>query len=313
MKTGTSERPIAVYGAIVANFVIAVAKFAAAFVTGSSAMISEGIHSVADTSNQLLLLLGVRRSRVPPDALHPFGHGKELYFWSLIVAIILFGLGGGMSFYEGITHLEHPVEIEDPTWNYVVLGIAFVVEGIAGAIALRQLLAHKSNEENLWRLLRASKDPAVFTVLVEDAAALSGVVVAFLGVFLGHRFDSPYLDAVASIVIGVILTTVAAFLAYESRDLLLGESADSAVVQRIREVTEGDSAVVGVRTPLTMHFGPHQVLLNLDVEFRPDLSAEEVAAAIDRLEQSIRDANPEIKRIFIEAESIGSSGRAGRE
>jgi cation diffusion facilitator family transporter len=309
MPSASPERPVTVYGAMAANAVIAVSKFAAAIISGSSAMLSEGIHSVVDTGNELLLLLGIHRSQKPADELHPFGYGKELYFWSLIVAILLFGLGGGMSIYEGITHLQHPAVIRDPTWNYVVLGIAFVAEGTSWAIALKKLLEKKKKGRGLWQALRASKNPAVFVVLAEDSAALAGIVVAFLGVLLGHRLQNPYLDGAASIIIGLILTAVAGFLAYESRDLLVGESADAEVVQSIRTLAEADPAVVGVARPLTMHFGPDQVLLNLDIEFRPHLSASEVTAAVDRLEAKIRSEWPSIRRIFIEAESLKGSER----
>jgi cation diffusion facilitator family transporter len=290
-----SDRPITVYGVIAANAVIAVSKFTAGTISGSSAMLSEGIHSVVDTGNELLLLLGIHRSKKPADELHPFGYGKELYFWSLIVAIPLFGLGGGMS-------------IQDPNWNYVVLGIAFVAEGTSWAIALKKLLEKRKEGQGLWQALRTSKNPAVFVVLAEDSAALAGILIAFLGVLLGHRLRNPYLDGTASIIIGFILAAVAGFLAYESRDLLVGESADVDVVQSIRKVAGADPAVLGVSRPLTMHFGPEQVLLNLDIEFRPDLSASQITAAIDRLEAGIRRERPSIKRIFIEAESLTSRG-----
>ena len=312
MSSGSSERPITVYGAIAANTVIAVSKFAAGITTGSSAMLSEGIHSVVDTGNQLLLLLGIHRSKRPADELHPFGHGKELYFWSLIVAILLFGLGGGMSIYEGITHLEHPAVIQDPTWNYVVLGIAFVAEGTSWAIAWKKLLDNRKQGQGLWQVLRASKNPAVFVVVAEDSAALAGIFVAFLGVLLGHSLQNPYLDGAASIVIGLILAAVAGFLAYESRDLLVGEAADADVLQSVRRLAEADPAVVGVSRPLTMHFGPEQVLLNLDIEFRPDLSAAEITAAVDRLEAGIREERPSIKRIFIETEALRGDRQSDR-
>jgi cation diffusion facilitator family transporter len=310
MSSGGSERPITVYGAIASNLVIAAAKFFAAFVSGSSAMLSEGIHSVVDTGNELLLLLGVHRSRKPADDMHPFGHGQELYFWSLIVAILLFGLGGGMSSYEGISHLQHPIDIRDPTWNYVVLGVAFVAEGTSWVVALRKLLEKKKEGQSFWRALRNSKNPAVYTVLAEDSAALAGIVVALLGVFFGHRLHNPSLDGAASIVIGAILVTVALFLVFESRDLLLGESADADIVQEIRKLAESDPAVLRVSRPLTMHFGPDQVLLNLDIEFRPELSAAEVTAAVDRVEARIRTARPNIRRIFIEAESLKGRSRS---
>jgi cation diffusion facilitator family transporter len=300
MKSGSSGAPVTIYGAIGANFIIAVAKFIAAVFTGSSAMLSEGIHSVADTGNQLLLLLGVRRSRVPPDALHPFGHGKELYFWSLVVAIVLFGVGGGMSLYEGIIHLQHPEPIENPLWSYAVLFIGVVVEGAAWLIALRAILEVRGQGQSLWQAVRTSKDPAVFTVLGEDTAALLGLLVAFLGVFLAHRLDMPALDGVASLIIGVILIVVASFLAFESRDLIIGECASPALVEGLRSVLENEAAVVRVERLLTMHLGPRDVLVATEVRFDEALSVAEVEAAMDQVEQRIEEAYPVVGQIFIE-------------
>jgi cation diffusion facilitator family transporter len=308
MSSEASENPVVVYGAIASNFIIAVAKFVAAYFSGSSAMLSEGIHSLVDTGNESLLLLGIHRSKKPADELHPFGHGMELYFWSLIVAIALFGMGGGMSLYEGVTHLQHGVEIADPRWSYAVLAIAFVAEGSSWTIALRTLLKERRGR-SLWRTIRYSKDPSVYTVLAEDTAALLGVVVAFLGVFVGHRFETHYADGSASILIGMILAAVALFLAYESRSLLTGEGADVRIIERICELAQADPAVERVRRPLTMYFGPREVLLNLDVEFQPELSAREVTEAVDRLESKIRQAEPVIKRIFIESESLKPTDR----
>jgi cation diffusion facilitator family transporter len=273
MASGASERPIVIYAAIGSNGIIAVAKFVAALFSGSAAMLAEGIHSVADTGNECLLLLGQKRSQRLADESHPFGHGKELYFWSLIVAIVLFGIGGGMSVYEGITHLRHPTALEDPIWDYVVLGIAFVAEGTSWVIALKAFLPTVENE-SFWHALRTSKDPTVVTVLCEDTAALLGLIVAFLGVFLGNQFNSPYPDGIASVIIGFILTIISGFLAYESRGLLVGETADPAVVDHIRALVGSDSAVVQVARPLTMHLGPSEILLNLDVRFRKELSAD---------------------------------------
>ncbi len=298
-----ADTPIAVYGALTANLAIAVTKFVAAAATGSSAMLSEGIHSVADTGNQALLLLGLSRSRRPADAEHPFGHGKELYFWALIVAMILFGLGGGMSVYEGITHLEHPAELGDPTWNYVVLGAAFLFEGGSFLVALREMLRRKGDEE-LLRAIHASKDPSVFVVLFEDAAALAGLTVAFLGVLVGHLTGNHYADGIASIVIGVILAAVAVLLAWETKGLLVGESLKPAAVEEIRRLATQDEAIVAVGPPLTMHLGPTEVLLNLDLQFREGLSGEDIAAAIDGVEVRVRERYPQIKRIFLEAESV---------
>jgi len=303
MCAQAAKKPIAIYGAIAANLVIAVAKFIAGGVTGSSAMLSEGVHSLVDTGNGLLLLLGRHRSARPADELHPFGHGKELYFWSLVVAVVLFGLGGGMSVWEGISHLMHPTEIGDPTWNYVVLGIAFLAEGTSWIIALREL-HHATGIANPLRAAKASKDPSVYTVVGEDTAALAGLVVAFLGVFLGHRLQETWLDGAASIVIGLILGTVAVFLVRESRNLLVGESADQKVVQRIREIAEADRAVTRVQRALTLHFGPESVLLNMDLEFAEGVAAADLPQVIDRLERAIRDEFPDIHRIFIEVGSF---------
>ena len=310
MKAGSSEHPITVYGAMGANFIIAVTKFAAGFITGSSAMLSEGIHSSVDTGNQLLLLLGLRQSAKPADEHHPFGHGPDLYFWSLIVAMLLFGLGGGMSIYEGITHLQHPSELSDPTWNYVVLAISAVVEAVAFGIALRELLRRRRPQESFWQALRSSKDPTVYTVLAEDAAALSGIVIAAVGVYLAHRLQNPVFDGAASIVIGLVLATVAVFLAYESRSLLVGESAYPEVVQGIHRLAEKDEGVRQVRRPWTMHLGPRELLLAMEIDFSPDLSAADVTAAVDRLESQIRQNYPQVKHIFIEAESLSGRRRS---
>lgn len=294
----------AVYAAMGGNFAIAVAKFAAAAFTGSSAMLAEGIHSLVDTGNAGLLLLGIRLSKRPADQRHPFGHGKEIYFWSLIVAIMIFGIGGGMSIYEGITHLIHPGELEDPTWNYWVLGIAAVFEAIVLAIALKAFWAVKREGESVWRTIRTSKDPTVFTVVIEDTAALLGLLAAFLGVWLGHRFNNHYFDGIASMVIGLILGAVAVLLAWESKGLLVGESADPQLVQNIKELAESDPAVEHVRRPLTMHLGPHHILLNLGIQFRRPLSSRELESTVNRLEESIRGHHPDVKHIFIEADSF---------
>ena len=293
------KHPISVYGAIAANSVIAVAKFIAAGITGSSAMLAEGIHSVVDTGNELLLLLGIHKSNKPADELHAFGYGKELYFWSLIVAIILFGIGGGMSVYEGIVHIIHPAEIKDPFWNYLVLGIAFLSEGISWVIAMRELIRGK-RQESIWEAFKASKDPSVFVVIGEDTAALAGILVAAGGVFLGHQLGNPYLDGSASIVIGFILGAVAVFLAHESKGLLLGESADKEIVQEVKAIVEKDQGVEKVQRLLTMHLGPEEILLNMDLLFAKQVQVSELPDVIKRVEGKIRSSYPEITKIFIE-------------
>ena len=301
--SGSAKKTI--YAAMAANFAIAVIKFIAASFTGSSAMLSEGIHSVVDTGNELLLLLGIRLSKKPADDSHPFGYGQELYFWTLIVALFIFSIGGGMSIYEGIDHLRNPEPLTDPRWNYAVLGLAVIFEGYSWNIALQQFLASK-NEDSLWTAIRASKDPIVFTVLFEDTAALVGLLVAFIGVFSGHLLGNVYLDGVASIVIGVILCGVAILLASESKGLLIGEGATAETVASIREITNSDPAVDKVVKVLTLHFGPQEILLNLEIKFVQDLATEELAIAVERLENSISSQHLEIQNIFIEAKSIAA-------
>ena len=297
------EKPIAIYGAMAANLAIAITKLMAAWITGSSAMISEGIHSLVDTGNQLLLLLGIRRSKKPPDAVHPFGHGMELYFWSLVVAMLLFGAGGGMSVYEGVTHILHPHPLEDATWNYASLGLAFVFEGISWMLAMRQLRP-LIRGRGIWKALRTSKDPSILILFFEDSAALAGLVIAFLGIFLGHLWNSPAADGVASILIGLLLAGVASLLVHESKGLLLGESVDPEILADIRALVRSDPAVVDAKDPLTMHLGPEEVLMNLQLDFRPGLQPGKITESINRLEQEIRRRHPEIQRIFIEARAL---------
>ncbi len=296
-------RPIAVYGALAANLGIAVAKFVTATVSGSSAMLAEGIHSITDSGNELLLLLGLRLSRKPPDEQHPYGHGKELYFWSLIVTLVLFSVGGGMSIYEGIQHLFKPTPLEDPTANYVVLGIAFVFEGSSLFVAVREL-RRTSWRGSLWRSVRASKDPSVFAIAGEDSAALVGIALAFCGIVLSHATGLPVFDALASLLIGLVLCAVSVFLAGECRALLVGESGSRELVGDIRRVVAGDPAVRRVGNPLTMHLGPREVLLNLNVDFRPDLNVDDLRDAIGRIERDVRRARPEVTRIFLESASL---------
>lgn len=293
----------AIYAAIVGNFAIAVTKFIAAGISGSSAMLSEGVHSLVDTGNGMLLLLGIRRSARPPDDAHPFGYGKEVYFWTLVVAMLIFAGGGGVSLYEGIRHLLHPGELGDPTMSYIVLGLAMIFEGVALTIAYREF-ARSRGELSTWRAIRVGKDPTAFAVLLEDAGAMAGLVVAFVGIYLGHRLDNPYFDGGASVLIGVILVFIAALLAWESRGLVVGESVAASTDERIRELAGKDAAVADVTRALTMHLGPHDVLLALELRFRHGLTGPEVEEAVDRLERSIRAEFDHISYIFIEVESL---------
>lgn len=295
-----------VVAAIIGNFIIAVIKFVAAGITGSSAMISEGIHSLVDTGNGGLLLLGMDRAKRPADDQHPFGHGKALYFWTLVVSVSIFGIGGGMSLYEGISHIRHvapSVTMSDPTTNYIVLGIALLVEGWSFSVALREFLKVKGSK-GAWEYIRGSKDPSTFTVLFEDSAAMAGLVFAFLGVFFGHLLGNPYLDGVASIAIGAILMGVAFVLAFESKGLLLGEGVDSEALADIRRRVMADPAVEDVGDILTMYIGPHALLVNLGVQFRSGSTMEEIHNAIGRIEADLMGAYPACTRIYIEAESL---------
>jgi cation diffusion facilitator family transporter len=268
-------------------------------------MLSEGIHSVVDTGNGGLMLLGVRRSHKPADAEHPFGYGKELYFWTLIVAIVIFAVGGGISAYEGLLHLLHPTPFAHPIWNYAVLGLAFVFEGYSFLIAFRAFQKERG-KLTIWQSIETSKDPTTYTVLFEDGAALLGLIIALVGVFCAHMLDNPYFDGAASILIGMVLAAVAVLLAYETKGLLVGEAVNPETLKHIRQLAESDPRVESVRSALTMYFGPHTILLAMDLRFKPGLSAAEVEESIDRLEERIRQHDPDIKHIFIESDSITS-------
>lgn len=294
---------IAIYGALTANLLIAVMKFIAAAFTGSSAMFSEGIHSAVDSGNQLLLLLGIRRSKKPADAEHPFGHGQEIYFWSLIVSVLIFGIGGGIAIYEGIEHIKNPSAISDPSWNYIVLSASFVFEGISFVIAMKKFIERKGRGM-LWTKLLHSKNPALFIVIFEDGAALLGIIIAFTGVSLTHHFGDGRIDGAASIVIGILLCCVAIILISESKNLLIGESANIDKVKGIHEIVEKDPDVSNLRNPFTMQMGPDDVLLALDVEFHENLKGSQLTEAIFRLEQKIKEKYPDVKQIFIEANNF---------
>lgn len=301
-----------IYAAIAGNSAIAITKFVASAITGSSAMLSEGVHSLVDTGNGLLLLYGLKRSNLPADDLHPFGRGKELYFWTLIVAILIFALGGGISMYEGIEHIRHPEPVTNPMLNYIVLGLSIIFEGGSTAVAIKEFRKMKGSMGTL-EAIRTSKDPSTFTVLFEDIAAMLGLVVALVGIYCGQVFGIPELDGAASVVIGAILGMVAVFLAYESKGLLIGESVNTDVKEDIRRIAEADTAIVRLGRLMTMHFGPHDVLLTMEIHFDPLLSADSVAAAIDRVEKAIRSVHPDVKHVFIEAQSLTSQGASNTD
>jgi cation diffusion facilitator family transporter len=306
----SSKLPI--YSALAADLLIAVTKFIAAGVTGSSAMMSEGIHSVVDSCNQLLLLLGIRRSKKQPDEKRPFGYGKELYFWSFVVSILIFGVGGGISFYEGITHIQHPEPIVNPLWNYIVLGAALLFEGISLVIALTNFNKRRG-EVPFWSAVKRSKDPTSFVVLFEDATDVLGLLVAATGVYVGHRFNMPAIDGIASIIIGLVLTAVSLVLTRESRSLLMGETASTQVLKEIVTITKADPAIIDVRPPLSMYLGPEEVILVLQLSFRDDLSAPAIVQASERIKQAIRQKFSNFKQILIEPQPAGDNTRQERD
>ena len=306
-----AESKLAIYGAIAANVAIAVTKFVVAGITGSSAMLSEGIHSAVDSFNGVLLLVGIRLSQRPATPEHPFGHGKELYFWSLIVAVLIFGLGGGISFYEGVQHMLHPEPLRDPTWNYVVLGAATVFEGASFAVALRQFLKSKGVTP-FWQAIKRSKDPTTYTVLAEDAAALAGLVIAAVGIALSHALDRPELDGAASVLIGVLLAAVAVLLIRESHGLLIGEGIRPETARAIRDLALAQPKVRDVGRILSMYVGRDDVLVTMDLDFDAGTAAADAGSAIVAVERQVRERYPMIKRLFIEAGTAPADERWNR-
>lgn len=297
------ESKVAVVAAVIGNLTIAIIKFIAAAMTGSSAMIAEGIHSMVDTGNGGLVLLGMRRSQQGADAEHPFGHGKELYFWTLIVAISIFGIGGGASVYEGVTHLVHPSRIEDPTASYIVLAISVLVEGSSFLIAMKQF-GRARGRRRAMAFIREAKDPSLFTVVFEDSAAMLGLLVAFLGVFLGHALHNPYFDGGASVIIGLILMGVAWLLARESKGLLIGEGVEPDKLAAMNAIVGADAAVERVGDIRTMYLGPHDLLVNLDVRFVEGTGTAEMHRSIERIEAALRGADADVNRIYIESSAL---------
>ena len=295
-----AESKIAIYGAIGANVAIAATKFTVAGITGSSAMLSEGVHSAVDTFNGVLLLVGLKLSQRPATAEHPFGHGKELYFWSLMVAVLIFGLGGGVSFYEGIQHIRNPEPMTDPTWNYIVLGAAMLFEGISFGIALKQFRG-ESRGRPFWNALHSSKDPTTYTVLAEDSAALVGLLVAAIGIFLSHELNIPELDGAASVVIGLLLAGVAVLLVRESRGLLIGEGIRPETAREIRRIATAQANVHDVGQILSMYIGPEEVLVTLDLHFEDGTRTDDAAAAMTVIQKEVRQKFPTIRRLFIGA------------
>ena len=292
-----------IYAALVGNSLIAVTKFIAAGLTGSSAMISEGIHSLVDTGNQVLLLYGLKRAAKPPDEHFPFGHGKEIYFWSFVVAILIFAVGSGISIYEGIRHILHPGELRNPMVNYIVLSLAILFEGAAWLFAFKAFNRVRGRQ-SYFEAVRRGKDPTLFVVLFEDSAALLGLVIAMVGIGLSQLTGNMLYDGLASVAIGVVLGGTAVWLAYETQGLLIGERASPEVVEGIRELAGSLRVVERVNEVLTLHMGPEYVLVTLSLEFNDAVTLEQLEAEIDNLDQRIRTSYPDVKKVFVEAESI---------
>lgn len=301
MRTGSGASK-AVYAALAGNILIAITKFIAAGVTESSAMASEGVHSVVDCGNALLLLHGMRRAARPPDAAHPLGYARELYFWSFIVALLVFALGAGVSFYEGLLHIISPRAIEDPLVTYGVLAFSALFESASWLVAVRQFRAEKGRL-GYFAAMRTSKDPTTFTVLFEDTAALLGLAIAAAGILAAQYLEMPTLDGVASLGIAAVLAVTAIFLAKECKELLIGEPADLQIQKAVLDVAEDDAAVQRANGVVTVHLGPDHIVAALSVEFEEEKTAPEIEACIERIEARLKKERPEIARLFVKPQS----------
>ncbi|MGQ0475890.1 cation diffusion facilitator family transporter [Acinetobacter sp. FDAARGOS_724] len=298
----SESNKIVVYAALFGNLAITLVKFVAAYITNSSAMLSEAIHSVVDTLNEILLLYGMKKAEQRPDAQHPFGYGRELYFWAFIVALMVFALGAIVSIYQGILHIIHPEEMQDLMINYIVLGIAILCEGFSWTVALRTFRKMKG-KMGYFEAFRRSKDPTTFTVLFEDTAALVGLFIALIGIFLAHQLNIPELDGAASILIGVVLAVSAWLLARETKGLLLGETADPRLRENVLNIAQQDAAVYSANGVLTEQMGAHQVIASLSLEFKDDLTSDEIEACVNRIEAQIKQLHPEIITLFVKPQT----------
>jgi len=292
-----------IYSALAANLLIAVTKFAAGLFSNSAAMISEGIHSLVDTINQVLLLFGLKRSKKPADASRPFGYGRELYFYSFIVSILIFGLGGGISIYQGIIHILEPENLGDPTWNYVVLALSVVFEGTSLIIAAKAFNKVRGSD-SWWTAIVKSKDPSNFLVLFEDGAAVIGLFIVMICMFFSHRYDMPELDGLASLLVGLLLVAVSLILARESRSLLLGEGISDDSRQKITVITERDASVSKVLRMISSYQAPEDVVLMLIVAFKENLDTHEINEAIERIRTDIKKEFSLINFVIIQPEDI---------
>lgn len=295
-----------IYAALAGNSLIAITKFVAGFLTRSSAMLSEGIHSLVDTGNQGILLYGLKRAKKPADERFPFGHGKEIYFWSFVVAILIFAVGAGISIYEGVHAILQPADIRDPFINYIVLSLALLFEGGSLWVAFREFNKTKG-QSGYFEAVHEGKDPTLFVVLFEDCAAMLGLLIALIGILLSQVTGIPHFDGIASICIGLILGITAIWLAYETKSLLIGESANLSTIEGIKKIALSYSEIEHINETLTMHMGPDFILLNLSVDFANDVPAAKIKSVISLLDEKIKTNYPRVKRIFVEAEARRNS------
>jgi cation diffusion facilitator family transporter len=310
--SGGLRENIVLYGALAANLGIAAAKFVAAGISGSSSMATEGVHSLVDSGNQILLLYGQARARKPADRSHPFGYGRELYFWAFVVAILIFAVGAGVSIYEGLLHLREPLPPGDVTLNYIVLAIAFALEGTSWTIAVRAFSAARG-QTNWWTAIKRSKDPASFIVLFEDSAALVGLLLAAAGVWLSDHFHDPRFDGAASIAIGTVLAAVAALLAREAKGLLIGESADPHLIAQLSEAMERRPEITALNHVRTIHTAPDSVFVAISADFVDDLPMGEAERLIEDMEAQLKAISPAISSIYIRPEKRQDAIRFGPE
>ena len=294
-----------VWAALASNLAIAIIKFVAAALTGSSAMLSEGVHSLVDTINELLLIYGRHRAALPADLAHPFGHGRELYFWSFIVSLLVLSLGAGVSVFEGVSHILHPHPLSHPLANYVVLAVAFVVEGVSWWIALRAFRAAQGSL-GLYEAFRRSKDPTTFTVLFEDSAALLGVLIAFVGIASAQHWNMPMLDGVASVLIGCVLAASSLLLARETKDLLLGEAAHPKVRDAILRIAGDDPGIRCANGVITVQMGPDTVVASLSAEFEDALDTTAIEQCVNRIEVAVQAAHPSVRMLFVKPQTAAT-------
>jgi cation diffusion facilitator family transporter len=312
MATPTTRQ--VVYAALAGNLLVAATKGAAAFWTGSSAMLSEAIHSVVDSGNEVLLLYGQHRAAQRPDAEHPLGHGRELYFWSFIVALLVFAIGSGVSLWQGVAHIRHPEPIENPWVNYIVLALALIFEGASWAVSVKQFRSSTARSQlGIYEAVRTSKDPPSFMVLFEDSAAVAGILIAAAGTFAAVHWQMPELDGAASVLIGLVLAAIAVVLARESKSLLIGESASGELAKSIRNIAAQNPAVLRVNGMLTAQLAPDQILVALSLEFSDEVRVPELEERVVEIERSIRARHAEVTALFVKPQTPKAFSEARRD